>query len=117
LLDEIQALCIASGSPTDDIVNLDIIILLSNPTSVHSVGELDEDRIFLHDPLNMLSSNSDDPLVVLIWDVEGDGSRHLLLDKIKAIFGGFILIPAHVDVEIVLVEAIKDDLYVTCRIC
>lgn len=60
----------------------------------------------------MLAANTDDSLVVLIGDVEGNRSRHLLLDKIKTALGGFKLVSANVNVEVVLVEAIEDNLNV-----
>jgi hypothetical protein len=112
LLDKIQALGISSGSTTDDVIHLDVFVLFSDSTAVHRVGELDEDGVLLHDPLNMLSTNTNDTLVILIWNMEGDGSRHLLFDEIKAISSSLVLIPTHVNVEIVFIEAVKDDLYV-----
>lgn len=70
LLNKIQALRITSRGPTDHIVDLDVVIFLSHSTAVHGIGELDEDRVFLHDALNVLSANANDPLVVLIRHVE-----------------------------------------------
>jgi len=58
----------------------------------------------------MLTANTDDSLVVLIRDVEGNGSRHLLLNKIKTALGRLKLVSANVNVEVVLVEAIEDNL-------
>lgn len=112
LLDQVQALRVTSRSAADDIVDLDVIIFLAHATTIHGVGELDKDRVFLHDALNVLATNANDSLVVLVRNVEGNGSGHFLLDKIQAVLGGLILIAAHVDVEVVLVEAIKDDLHV-----
>lgn len=60
----------------------------------------------------MLTTNADDAFVVLIGYMEGYRSRHLLLHKIKAVLGSFILRPADIDVEIVFIEAIEDDLYI-----
>lgn len=50
-------------------------------TSVHGVGEFDEYGVLLHDPLDMLTTNSDNSLVVLVGNVEGDGGRHLLFNQ------------------------------------
>lgn len=87
LLDKVQALRVTSRGPADDIVDLDVIIFLAHPTTIHRIGEFDEDRVFLHDALNVLSANTDDPLVILIRHMERDRRRHLLLDQIQAILG------------------------------
>jgi hypothetical protein len=42
--------------------------------------------------------------------MERDRCRHLLLDQVQAILGRLILVAAHVDIEVVLVETIEDDL-------
>ena len=70
LLDEIETLCIARGGAADDIVHLDIIVLLANSAAVHCIGEFDEDRVLLHDALDVLATNANDTLVVLIRDME-----------------------------------------------
>lgn len=114
LLDKVQTLCIPSGCPTDDVVDLDIVIFLAHTTAVHGVGELDEDRVLLHDALDVLATDSDDSLVVLVRNMERDGRWHLLLDEIKPVPSCLVLIPADVNIEVVLVETIKDDLHVTC---
>lgn len=43
LLDQIKALRIASRSAADDIVNFNVIVFLAHSSTVHGVGELDED--------------------------------------------------------------------------
>ena len=112
-LHQVKALRVTSGCTADDVVDFDIIFFLTNTSSIHGIGELNEDRVFLHDTLDVLAANSDDPLVVLVWNVKGDRSWHLLLDKIETIFDGIVLSSTHVDVEVVFIEAIKDDLHVT----
>jgi hypothetical protein len=112
LLNQIEGLGITSWRPADDIVNLDVIIFFAHTAAVHGVGEFDEDGIFLHDALNVLSADSDDSLVVLIRHMERDRSRHFLLNKVKTVLRGLILIATDVDVEVVLVEAIEYDLNV-----
>lgn len=112
LFDQVQALSIACRSTANNIVDLDVIIILAHTTAVHGIGKFDKDRVLLHDPLNMLTANTDDSLVVLIGDVEGNRSRHLLLDKIKTALGGLKLVSANINVEVVLVEAIEDNLNV-----
>ena len=70
--------------------------------------------MLLHDALDVLAANANDSLVVLVWNMEGYRSRHLLLDKGQPLFHGLVA-PAHdVNVEIVLVEAVEDDLNVAC---
>ena len=58
----------------------------------------------------MLATYSDDTLVVLIRYVEGNRSRHFLLNEVESVLGGVVLCSADVDVEVVFVEAIEDDL-------
>lgn len=110
LLDQIQALGVACRRAANDIVNLDIVVLFANATPVHGVGEFDEDGVLFHDALNVLATYSNDTLVVLVRYVEGDRSRHLLLNEVETVFGGVVLCSTDVDVEIILVEAIEDDL-------
>lgn len=110
LLDQIQVLSVTGRSTADDIVDLDVLFLLAETTAVHGIRELDKDRIFLHDTLDMLTTNADNALMVLIGDVERDGRGHLLFDEIKSIFRGFILGTADDNVKVVLVEPIKDNL-------
>ena len=114
LLDQVQALRIPRWRPTDDIVDLDIIVLLAHSATVHGVRELDEDGVFLHDTLDVLPTDADDALVVLVRHMERDRRGHLLLDKIQAVLGRFVLVSTDIDVEIVLVEAVKDDLNIAC---
>lgn len=64
----------------------------------------------------MLTANTDNSLVVLIRNVEGNRSRHLLLNKIKTTLGGLKLVSANVNVEVVLVEAIEDNLNVAYQL-
>jgi hypothetical protein len=72
LLDQVQVLGIASWGATNDIVDFDVVLVFADATTVHSVGKLDEHGVFLHDTLDVLASDSDDPLVVLVGNVEGD---------------------------------------------
>ena len=66
--------------------------------------------MLLHDSLDVLPTNTDNSLVVLVWNMERDGGRHLLLDQAKTLLHRVITGGHNVDVEIVLVEAIEDDL-------
>jgi hypothetical protein len=99
---------VAGGSPADHIVDFDVLVVLA--ASIQGIGEFDEDGVLLHDALNVLASNSDDALVVLIGDVEGDGSGHLLLNKIETILRSFVLAANNINVEVVFIEAVEDDL-------
>lgn len=58
----------------------------------------------------MLATYSNDTLVILIRYVEGDRSRHFLLNEVEAVLGGIVLCSTDVDIEIVFIEAIEDDL-------
>ena len=110
LLDKVQTLSVASRGPTDHVVNLNVVILLAHAAAVHGIGELHEDGVLLHDALDMLSTNPNDPLVILVRHMERDRCRHLLLNQVQAILGRLILVAAHIDVEVVLVETVEDDL-------
>jgi len=112
LLDKLQIVCVTRRSATDDVVDLDVIVVLANATTIHGIGKLDEHRVLLHDALNVLTSNADDALVVLVWHVERDGSRHLKLHEVQSTLRSLVLRTAHVNVEVVLVEAIKDNLHI-----
>lgn len=39
----------------------------------------------------MLATYSDDTFVVLVWHVEGDRSRHLLLNEVESVLGSVVL--------------------------
>lgn len=54
-------------------------------TAFLSIGELDEDGVLLHDALDVLPANANDPLVVLVRHVERDGSWHLLFHQAQAL--------------------------------
>lgn len=58
----------------------------------------------------MLSADPNDTLVILVRHMERDGGRHFLFDKVEPVFGGLVLTAYNVNVEVVFVEAIKDDL-------
>lgn len=110
LLDQIQALGIACRSAADNIVDLDIVVFFANAAPVHGVGKFDKDGVLFHDALNVLPTYPNDTLVVLIGYVEGDRSGHLLLNEVEPVFGGVVLRSTNVDIEVVLVEAVEDDL-------
>jgi hypothetical protein len=113
LLDQIQALCVSSGCPTNDVVNLDVIVILTDTAPIHGVGELDEHRIFLHDTLDVLTTDADDTLVILIRNMKGDGRGHLLLYQIEPILCRLILSAADIDVEIIFIETVEYYLHIT----
>lgn len=112
LLDKIQVLGIASRSAANNVVDLHVIIVLSNTTTIHSVGEFHKHGVLFHDTLNVLPSNTDDTLVILVRNVERNRRRHLLLDKVKTMFGCLVLGSTNIDVEIVLIETIEENLNV-----
>ncbi len=60
----------------------------------------------------MLSTNTNDSLVVLIRDMERDRCWHLLLNQVQSVLRSLVLRTAYVYVEVVLVEPVKNDLNV-----
>lgn len=91
-----------------------MVIRLILLTSIHSVRKFDKDRMLLHDTLDMLSANANDTLVILIGDMERDGCRHLLFNQGQALLHGFVGGSHDVDIEVVFVEAVKNDLNIAC---
>lgn len=83
-------------------------------TSIHSIREFDEDRMLLHNSLDMLATNTYDSLMILVGDVERDGCGHLLLNQAETLLHRVIACSHDIDIEVVLVEAIEDDLNITC---
>ena len=112
VLDRVEVLGVTSGSSADDVVNLDVVILAAHTAAVHCIGELDEYRVLLHDSLNVLTANTDDALVVLVWNVERDRRRHFLFHHAQASLHKLVVDGHNINVEVVLVEAIKDNLNV-----
>lgn len=82
-----------------------------------SVGELDEDRMLLHDTLDVLAADTNDAFVVLVRHVERDRSRHLLFHQTEALLHRVIGRSVDVDVEIVLAEVFEHYLDVAYRVC
>lgn len=99
VLNSIKILGIACRSTANNIVDFDVIVLATHSpcsvivshllirsckgkgffsrtaallTSVHSIGELDKDRVLLHDALNVLTANTNNALMVLVGDMERD---------------------------------------------
>lgn len=85
-------------------------------TSVHSVGKLDKNGMLLHDTLNMRASDTNDAFVVLVRDVERNRGWHLLLNKSQALLHRLVASCHNINVEVVLVEAVEDDLHVALMI-
>jgi len=109
-LDEFKILRVAGGGAANDIVDPTIIVLAAHPATVHSVGELDENRMLLHDPLDVLAANTNDALVVLIGNMERDGCGHFLLHKPQTLLHGVVGAGLNFDVEVILAEVVKHDL-------
>jgi hypothetical protein len=66
--------------------------------------------VLLHDALDMLSTNTDDALVILIRHMERDRCRHFLLYECKALLHRLVGCSHDINVEVVLVETIEDNL-------
>lgn len=79
-------------------------------TSLLRVGELDEDRVLLHNALDVLAADADDSFVILIRHVERDRGWHLLLHQAQALLHRFIGRSIDVDVEVVLAKVFEHDL-------
>lgn len=60
----------------------------------------------------MLTTNADNSFVVLIGYMERDRRRHFLLHKVETVLCRIVLVAYNVNIEVVLVEAVKDDLNV-----
>ena len=78
-------------------------------TTIHSVGELDEDGVLLHDALDAATTNADDTLVVRLRDMERDLGRKLLLKERETLENRPVA-ASNVDEEVVLVEGLELDL-------
>ena len=109
-LDELKILGVSSGSPANHIVNTAVIVIATHSATIHGIRELDEDRMLLHDALDVLATDTDNALMVLIRDVEGDGSGHLLLHQSQTLLHRGVVVGQDIDVEVVLAEVIEDDL-------
>lgn len=81
-------------------------------TSLLSIGKLDEDRVLLHDSLNVLTANANNTLVVLIGHVERDRSGHLLFHQGQTLFHRIIGRCVDIDVEVILAKILEHDLNV-----
>ena len=58
----------------------------------------------------MLATYANYAFVVLVRNMERYGGWHFLFHKVQSILGSIVLSPTNVDVEVVLIEAVKDDL-------
>lgn len=110
VLNGIEILGVPGRRAADDVVDLDIVVFAAHAASVHCIRELDKDRVLLHDALNVLSSDANDALVVLVRDMERDGSGHLLLNKGQTLLHRVVAGGHDIDVEVILIEAVEDDL-------
>lgn len=81
---------------------------MSNRGKRETDGELDVDAILLHDSLNVLASDANDPLVIRLGNMERDLSRQLLLQHRESMKGARIT-SREVNEEIVVVERLKLD--------
>ena len=66
--------------------------------------------MLLHDALDVLATNADNTLMVLVRNVEGNGCRHLLLHQSQTFLHGGVVVCQDVDVEVVLAEVVENDL-------
>lgn len=130
VLDSVQILGVSGWCAADNIIDFDIVVFSTHSactkvsklvpdsaatailTSIHSIGELDEDRVLLHNALDVLTTNTDDAFVVLIRHMERNRCRHFLLHKSEALLHGLISCCHDIDVEIVLIETIENDLHI-----
>lgn len=83
-------------------------------TSFLRIGELDEDRVFLHDALDVLTTDANDALMILIRHMERDGSWHLLLNQTQTLLHRVVGRSIDVNIEVVLAKVLEHDLHVAC---
>jgi hypothetical protein len=69
--------------------------------------------MLLHDPLDVLATNSDDAFVILIRHMKRDRGWHLLLNEAHALLHRFIGWCNNVNIKVILSETIKDNLDIT----
>lgn len=115
LLNKLEILSVAGRCATNNVLHSNIIIIFANAAAIHGVGKLDENGVLLHYALDMLAPNTNNTLMVLIRNMEGDRGRHFLFDQVKAVSCCFILGRAHINIEVVLVESVKDYLNMTLK--
>ena len=116
VLDQFQVDGVTSGRTADNVVDFEIFVIAPvHGATVHRIRELDEDRVLLHDALNVLASDADDTLMVLVWNVEGNSSWHLSLNKLQSVFSCVVRRATNIDVEVVVIETIEDDLNIGMR--
>jgi len=60
----------------------------------------------------MLPTDTDDPFVVLVRNMEGDGRGHLLFHKGQALLHRLVRVSVDVDIEVVLAKVLKHDLHI-----
>jgi hypothetical protein len=114
-LDKLKSTGITSRRTANNVVDLDVIVLPTNTTPVHGVRELDKHRVLLHYSLNVLPSDANDSLMVLVRNMEGNRCRHLLLNERKSRFHRIIFSGTDIDVKVILVEAVKYNLHATYK--
>lgn len=66
--------------------------------------------MLLHDALDVLATNTDNALVILIRHVERNRCRHLLFNKSETLLHRVVCRCHDINVEVVLVETIEYDL-------
>lgn len=68
--------------------------------------------MLLHDALDVLAADTDDPLVVLVRHMERDAGWHFLLDQRKSVLHAVVRRSRYINVEVVLPIVVKKDLNV-----
>ena len=58
----------------------------------------------------MLATYANYAFVVLVRNMERYGGWHFLFHKVQPVLGSIVLSPTDVNVEVVLIKAVKDDL-------
>lgn len=61
----------------------------------------------------MLTSDANYSLVILIWYMKRNRGWHLLFDEVKTVLRCFVLCATDIDIEVVFIEAVEYDLYIT----
>lgn len=66
--------------------------------------------MLFHNTLDVLATDTNDSLVILIRDVEGDRSRHFLLYQAHSLLHRVIRRRNNINIEVVFPEAVEYDL-------
>ena len=106
----VQVHCVLRWGTRYDVVL--VVIVTTHRSELLCIRKLDVDAVLLHDALDAPASDTDDPLVIGLRDVERDLRRQLLLQQRQALQDRPIT-ASDVNEEVVFVERLELDLDVS----